>query len=91
MIQMKTRFVDDKQYMCLKRFGSQNIKHINRASGSCNKVSLFFQGVAIADDDRRIKGDVNVYRSHVKIIAYNAHGHKVRISFNDNIFSAFKV
>ena len=67
---MKTRFVDDKQYMCLKRFGSQNIKHINRASGSCNKVFLFFQGVAIADDDRRIKGDVNVYRSHVKIIAY---------------------
>ena len=43
MIQMKTRFVDDKQYMCLKRFGSQNIKHINRASGSCNKVSLFFR------------------------------------------------
>ena len=76
--------------MGFKWFGNQNIKHINRASGSSNKVFLFFQGVAIADDDRLIKRDINVYRSQVKITAYNAHG-QVRISFNDNIFSAFPV
>ena len=42
-------------------------------------MSLFFQGVAIADDDRLIKRDINVYRSQVKITAYNSRGYKVRI------------
>ena len=69
---LRLDLVADKQ-------GSQNIKHTNRTSGSCNKVFLFFQGVAIADDDTLIKRDVNVYRSHVKITAYNSRGYKVRM------------
>ena len=40
------------------------------------------QGEAIANDDRLIKRDINVYRSHVKITAYNSHGYKVRIFLN---------
>ena len=40
------------------------------------------QGEAIANDDRLIKRDINVYRSHVKITAYNSYGYKVRIFFN---------
>ena len=40
------------------------------------------QGEAIANDDRLIKRDINVYRSQVKITAYNSHGYKVRIFFN---------
>ncbi|KAM7435395.1 hypothetical protein ABFA07_014669 [Porites harrisoni] len=39
-------------------------------------IGIILLGVATADDDRPNKRDINVYRSHVKITAYNSHGYK---------------